>query len=197
MQSLSSGSCKRVSSCKRETLHGFRRPGECIDRLHRKVIWLALRKLFVDVWIVRLVQRMYSSARSCVRVGKGYSEEFEVKVGVHKSSVLSLLLFIIVLKALSREFRCGVPWAYLYADDLVIKAKSLKECVRRLLAGKKAMEKGLRVHAGKTKIIICSTGLDLLQSSGEIPCAVCRTGVGSVTSQMLRERFKSETSNKL
>ena len=40
-------------------------------------------------------------------------------------------------------------------------------------------KKGLRVIAGKTKIMICSTGLDLLQSSGESPCAVCRTGVGS------------------
>ena len=44
---------------------------------------------------------------------------------------------------------------------------------------KEAMEKkGLRVNAGKTKIMICGTGLDLLQSSGEFPCAVCRTGVG-------------------
>ena len=33
--------------------------------------------------------------------------------------------------------------------------------------------------AGKTKIMICGTGLDLMQSSGEFPCAVCRTGVGS------------------
>ena len=36
-------------------------------------------------------------------------------------------------------------------------------------------EKGLRVNAGKTKIMICGTGLDLLQSSGEFPCAVCCT----------------------
>ena len=40
-------------------------------------------------------------------------------------------------------------------------------------------KKGLRVNAGKTKIMICGTGMDLLQSSGEFPCAVCRTGVGS------------------
>ena len=41
-----------------------------------------------------------------------------------------------------------------------------------------AMEKkGLRVNAGKTKVMICGTGLDLLQSSGEYPRAVCRTGV--------------------
>ena len=121
---------------------------------------------------------MYSNARSRVRVGERYSEEFEVNVGVHQGSVLSPLLFIIVLEALSHEFRCGVPWEDLYADDLVIIAESLEECVRRLLTWKEAMEeKGQRVNAGKTKI--CGTWLDLLQSSGEFPCAVCRTGVGS------------------
>ena len=42
-----------------------------------------------------------------VRVGEGFSQEFEVKVGVHQGSVLSPLLFIIVLEALSREFWGG------------------------------------------------------------------------------------------
>ena len=37
------------------------------------------------------------------------------------------------------------------------------QCVRRLLIWKEAMEKkGLRVIAGKTKVMICGTGLDLL-----------------------------------
>ena len=103
-----------------------------------------------------------------------------MKVGVHQGSVLSPLLFIIVLEALSREFQAGVPWEDLYADDLVIIADSLEECVRRLLIWKEAMEKkGLRVNAGKTKVMICGTGLDLLQSSGEYPCTVCCTGVGN------------------
>ena len=134
----------------------------------------------MDEWIVRLVQGMYSNARSRIRVGEGYSEEFEVKVGVHQGSVLSQLLFIIVLEALSCEFCCRVPWEDLYAEDLVIIAESLEECVRWLLTWKEAMEqKGLRVNAGKKKIMICGTGLDLLQSSGQFPCAVCRTGVGS------------------
>ena len=152
---------------------------KAFDRVPRKVIWWALRKLGVEEWIVRLVQGMYANAQSRVHVGEGYSEEFEVKVGVHQGSVLSPLLFIIVLEALSWEFRSGVPWEDLYADDLVIIAYSLEECVRRLF-WKEAMEKKeLRVNAGKTKIMICCTGLDLLQSSGEFPCAVCRTGVGS------------------
>ena len=48
-----------------------------------------------------LVQGMYANALSRVHVGEGYSEEFEVKVCVHQDSVLSLLLFIIVLETLS------------------------------------------------------------------------------------------------
>ena len=153
---------------------------KAFDRVPRKVIWWALRRLGVEEWIVRLVQGMYANARSRVCVGEGFSKEFEVKVGVHQGSVLSPLLFIIVLKALSSEFRAGVPWEDLYADDLVIIADSLEECVRRLLIWIEAMEKkGLKVNAGKTKVMICGSGLDLLQSSGEYPCAVCRTGVGN------------------
>ena len=40
---------------------------------------------------------MYANVWSHVCVDEGYSDEFEVKVGVHQGSVLSLLLFIIVL----------------------------------------------------------------------------------------------------
>ena len=35
---------------------------KAFDRVPRKVIWWALRKLGVDEWIVRLVQGMYSNA---------------------------------------------------------------------------------------------------------------------------------------
>ena len=85
-----------------------------------------MRSLGVEEWVVRAVQSMYINARSCVRVNGQLSEEFEVNVGVHQRSVLSPLLFILVLEALSREFRTGVPWELLYADDLVIIADTYK-----------------------------------------------------------------------
>ena len=153
---------------------------KAFDCVPRKVIWWALRKLGVEEWIVRLVKGTYANARSRVRVGEGFSKEFEVKVGVHQGSVLSPLLFIIVLEALSHEFRTGVSWEDLFAEDLVIIADSLEECVGRLLIWKEAIEQtGLRVNAGKTKVMICGTGLDLIQSSDEHPCAVCQKGVGN------------------
>ena len=57
----------------------------------------------IDKWLVLLVQSMYKDVRSRVRVGDGYSKEFDVGVGVHQGSDLSPLLFIIVSEALSRE----------------------------------------------------------------------------------------------
>ena len=83
---------------------------------------------------------MYKDVRSRVRVGSGYSEEFGVKVGVHQGSVLSPLLFIIVLEALSREFRTGCPWELLYADDLMISAESMEELLVKLKTWKAEME---------------------------------------------------------
>ena len=67
---------------------------------------------------VHVIQGMYTDVKSCVCVNGQYSEMFGVGVGVHQGSVLSPLLFILVLEALLRQFRTGVPWELLYADDL-------------------------------------------------------------------------------
>ena len=129
---------------------------------------------------MRLVQSMYKDVRSRVRVGNGYSEEFGVGVGVHQGFVLSPLLFIIVLEALSREFRTGCPWELLYADDLMISAESMEELLVKVQTWKTEMEKkGLRVNMGKTKIMESGINLDVLKKSGKYPCGVCQSGVGS------------------
>ena len=73
-------------------------------------------------------------AKSKVRVNGSYSDEFEVKVGVHQGSVLSSLLFIIVLEALSREFHTNHPWELLYADDPVLIERSRSDYVMLITA---------------------------------------------------------------
>ena len=149
------------------------------DRVPRDVIWWAMRKLGIDEWLVRLVQSMYKDVRSRVREGDGYSEEFGVGVGVHQGSVLSPLLFIIVLEALSREFRTGCPWELLYADDLMISAGSKEELLVKVKTWKTEMEKkGLHVNMGKTKKMESGINLDVLKKFGKYPCGVCLTGVG-------------------
>lgn len=52
------------------------------------------------------------------------SEEFEVKMGVHRESVLIPPMFITVLKVVSRTYRTRLPWELFYADDPVLIADS-------------------------------------------------------------------------
>ena len=66
------------------------------------LLWWALRVVDVREWLVKVVQATYVGARIRTLVNSSFSEEFEVKVGVYQGSVLSPLLFIIVLEALSR-----------------------------------------------------------------------------------------------
>src|SRR5271156_5052821 len=89
---------------------------------------------------------MYQDATTSIKFKNNESTAFEVKVGVHQGSALSPLLFITVLDALSTEFRIGLPWELLYADDLALIAESEAELL---------VAKGLRVNMGKTKVIIC------------------------------------------
>ena len=118
-----------------------------------------------------------------MRVNGQYSEEFGIGVGVHQGSILSPLLFILVLEALSRQFRTGVPWELLYGDDLEVMVETLQECIAKLKAWiynlEEGMEcKGLRVNLKETKLMVSGPGLDLLSDSGAFPYAVCRSGVG-------------------
>ena len=49
----------------------------------------------------RAVMSLYDSAKTRVKVGSAYSEEFEAKVGVHQGSVLSPPLFAIVVEVIN------------------------------------------------------------------------------------------------
>ena len=85
-----------------------------------------------------MIKAMYEDVSTKVRMNGRESRAFNFKVGVHQGSVLSPLLFIIVLEALSREFREGLPMELLYADDLVLIAETkelLLEKVGHCLVG--------------------------------------------------------------
>ena len=108
-----------------------------------------------------------SKCQNKVKVNNSYSDVFfNVQVGVHQGSVLSPLLFIIVLEALSREFHTGCPWELLYADDLVLIADTIDELLSKLGSWKTNLgAKGLRVNMGKSKIMVCGKDLHSLRAS--------------------------------
>jgi len=78
-----------------------------------------------------------------------------VKVGMHQGSALSPLLFVIVMEAISREFRVALPWELLCADVLVVIAETEEDLIRRLNEWKNNVEnRGMGVNLNKTKVII-------------------------------------------
>ena len=54
---------------------------------------------------------------------------------MHQGTALRPLLFVIVIEAISREFRVTLPWELLYADDLVMIAET-EEDLRGLMNGR-------------------------------------------------------------
>ena len=57
---------------------------------------------------------------------------FQVKAGLHQGSVLSPLLFAIVMDVVYSEARRGLPSELLYADDIVMMAPTMEQLGRRM-----------------------------------------------------------------
>ena len=93
-----------------------------------------MRKLNVDEWLIETIMALHEFSNSAVRVKNTVGNKFNVNVGIYQRSVLSHLLFNMVIETLSREVRSGLPQEMLYADDLKIIAKSLLELDETYLA---------------------------------------------------------------
>jgi len=85
--------------------------------------------------------------KKVVRTVYGNSSGFEVKAGMHQGSTLSPLLFVIVMEAISREFRVALPWELLHADDLVVIAETEEDLIKILNEWKNNVQnRGVTLH---------------------------------------------------
>ena len=89
---------------------GFVDLEKAFDRVPREVIRWAMRKLGIEEWLISAVMTMDTGAETVVRTVYGNSGCFEVKVGMHQGSILSPLLFVIAMEAISRQYSVALPW---------------------------------------------------------------------------------------
>ena len=144
---------------------------KAFDRVPREVISWAVHKLGVEEWLVSAVMSMYSGAKTVVRTVYGNSKSLKVKVGMHQGSALSPLLFVLVMEAISREFRVALPCELLYEDDLAVIAETEEELIKRLNEWKDNVEsKGMRVSMNKTKVMISGERQMVRQKDVRSPC---------------------------
>ena len=80
------------------------------EQVPRKILWWAMRRVGDEEWTILAVKAMYENAKSHVCLNGQFIDKFNIKVGVHQGAALSLLIFIIVMEALSRESKVACPW---------------------------------------------------------------------------------------
>jgi len=88
---------------------------------------------------------------------------------------------VIVVEALSGDFRVALPWALLYADDMVVIARTEDDDLIKGLNEWKdfADNRGMRVIMNKTKVMISGEWQNVTQKAVRWPCGVCGRGVGN------------------
>ena len=146
---------------------------KAFDRVSRKVMEWAMRKKGLSEVIVRTVVSLYNGEKTRLRVRSAYSEEFEIKVGVHQGSVLSPLLFAIVADVFTENARRGVVNELLHADDLVLISETMEDLKERFWNWKDALEsKDLKINTRKTKMMVSGSEEELFKSKIDL-CGVC------------------------
>ena len=83
---------------------------KAFDSVHRKVLFWVMRRVGVEKWVIFAVKSMYENAQFRASLNGQFSEEFDIKVGIHRGVVLSSLLFKIVMAVLSRHVKGSQSW---------------------------------------------------------------------------------------
>ena len=126
---------------------------KAFDRVPREMIWWLLRRKGVLEREKKAITEMYTNIETSIKVEYTRSESFDVKVGVHQGSILSPLLFALVMDEVTKDIREGVVKEMLYADDIVLLVgDNWEEVESRYTRWKKALqEKGMKINVNKTK----------------------------------------------
>ena len=130
---------------------------KAFDRTPRSLISVALRDQKVPETYVKVVEDMYRDSTTKVRCLAGTTEDFPITVGVHQGSVLSPLLFILVLDYLLKDcLSLTDVTALLFADDAVLISSNPQALQEALNEWNRALSGGgLRIHELKTEHLHC------------------------------------------
>ena len=128
------------------------------DRVSNRVMQWALRKKGLSKILVKAMMSLYDGSKTKGKVVCEFSEEFSLVVGVHQGSVLSPLLFGIIVDVVTKNAREDLMKKVLYEDDLVLMTETMEGLKERFLKCRSALEsKRLKVDLEKTKVVVCGS----------------------------------------
>ena len=116
-------------------------------------------------YLTCLLRNLYADQEATVRTGRGTTDWFQIRKGVHQGCILSPCLFNLCAEYIKRnagldETQAGVKIArrninnLRYADETTLLAESKEELKSLLMKVKEESEKvGLKLNIQKTKIM--------------------------------------------
>ena len=101
------------------------------DRVPRVLIESSLRRKGVVECYMKAVMKIYQEVLSQMKVEGEDSKEFAVRVGIHQGSILSPIIFAVVMNVMTEKV-AKKGHALMYADDLVLICETRRKLDRDL-----------------------------------------------------------------
>jgi hypothetical protein len=151
---------------------------KAFDLVDRPSLWYKIINMGLNGKLLKVVQSIYASAKSCVRTKQGLSNEFASNAGVRQGENLSPLLFSLFIQDFNNYItsRCNTLGelstqvndsfhdlmdlaVLLYADDTVLLSETEGGLRKSLCATEEYCKKWkIEINAQKSKVVIFSRG---------------------------------------
>ena len=160
----------KIIKCERRKLYcAFVDFKKAFDLVYRNGIWFKLFKMNVSSKFINIVQAIYKSVKSCVRVNGNLTEYFDSYMGVKQGETLSPLLFIMFINDMTAYVNGDnieaitidelQIYLLLFADDTVLFSYSsggLQILLNKL--HEYCNEWNITVNTNKTVVMVCKQG---------------------------------------
>ena len=126
------------------------------DSIPHSIVWDNLKNRSNSRRYIEVIQDIYDRVSTNIHTPVGMTESFPIKVGLHQGSTLSPFIFTVIMEEISKSIWETVPWCMLFADDIVLVAKT-KEANSKLEEWREALEvKGFHISRTKSEYLRCN-----------------------------------------
>jgi hypothetical protein len=101
---------------------------KAFDSIDRSKMWTCSSKLKTSTEIVNQIKQTYEITTNCIKTNRGITGWFETKCGVRQGSILSPILFNVIMNEICVKIKekTGDLKALVYADDVMIWENKIK-----------------------------------------------------------------------
>ena len=133
------------------------------DSVPREKVWEIMEKKGVGKQTIEILQGMYDKSFSCVQTQVGRTDWFRNVTGLRQDSVVSPLLFIMVMDEIVKEskeaYKGRKMKLMLFADDIVVWGANSKEVQEQLdILNEKIEKYGMKFSVEKSKTLVLTRG---------------------------------------